>query len=190
MESELLKQNLLKSLTISNADLETICTSFKKKHLKKGDFLLEQGRICKLEGFVINGCFRVYTVDAKGKENTLYFAVKDWWLMDNDSFANQIPSELNIQALEESTILYVDKQDKEQLYQQVPMVEKLFRIMFQKAVGAWQKRLIRNHCLSAKERYQYFLKTYPNIVCKLTDRQISSYLGITHEFLSKIKKQS
>lgn len=188
MNHSILKNNLAKHTSISNSDLEEICIQFKKQHISKGDFLLEQGNVCKFEGFVVNGCFRIFTIDTKGKENTLYFAGKDWWLMDIDSFMNQTPSDLNIQALEDSEILWIHKTDKEKLYQQLPVVEKLFRIMSQKAVAAWQKRLIRNHCLTAKERYHYFTKTYPNIATKLTDRQISSYLGITHEFLSKIKK--
>ncbi|MGY6648175.1 Crp/Fnr family transcriptional regulator [Wenyingzhuangia sp. IMCC45574] len=190
MNYDLLKQNFLKTLQVSNTDLDTICSKFTTKTIKKGDFLLEQGSICKFEGFVLEGCFRIFSIDKKGKENSLYFAVKDWWLMDIDSFLNQTPSELNIQALEDSTILIIDKTDKENLYNEVHAIEKLFRIMSQKAVAAWQRRVIRSKCFTAKERYFYFIEKYPDIVCKLTDRQISSYLGITHEFLCKIKKQT
>ncbi|WP_010134736.1 Crp/Fnr family transcriptional regulator [Ochrovirga pacifica] len=187
---DLLKQNFSKTLQLSNSELEEICSKFNKHLISKGDFLLEQGNICKFEGFVIEGCFRIFSIDKKGKENSLYFAVKDWWLMDLDSFMNQTPSELNIQALENSTILWIDKSTKEKLYNEVPVVEKLFRMMSQKAIAAWQRRVIRNKCFTAKERYFYFLETYPDIAKKLTDRQISSYLGVTHEFLCKIKKQS
>ncbi|MDO6801928.1 Crp/Fnr family transcriptional regulator [Wenyingzhuangia sp. 1_MG-2023] len=189
MNNTLLKTNLAKHIPITNSELDKICHYFKSQSISKGDFLLEQGAVCKFEGFVVKGCFRVFIIDAKGKENTLYFAGNDWWLMDIDSFMNQTPSDLNMQALEDSEILLINKTDKETLYNQSQTVERLFRIMSQKAVAAWQKRLIRNHCLTAKERYHYFLKTYPDIASKLTDRHVSSYLGITHEFLSKIKKK-
>jgi CRP-like cAMP-binding protein len=109
--------------------------------------------------------------------------------MDNDSFMNQGPSNLNIQALEDSTVLLINRKDKLDLYETLPVVEKLFRIMSQKALVAWQRRLINNNCLTAKERYQNFSNKYPDILSKISDRQLASYLGITHEFLSKIKKQ-
>lgn len=190
MSYNLLKNNIKKNIQIPDQDLDAICSYFKPLNINKKDFLLNQGSIYKYEGFVLDGCFRIFTIDKKGNENTLYFAAKDWWLMDIDSFMNQIPSNLNIQALEDSHILLIDRQDKLALYESLPSVEKLFRIMSQKALVAWQRRLIRNHCLTAKERYLYFASTYPQIASKLTDKQIASYLGITHEFLSKIKKQS
>lgn len=190
MSHDLLKRHIKNTIEISNEDLNTICSYFKPSIIKKKEFLLMQGRIFKFEGFVLEGCFRIFSIDKKGNENTLHFAAKDWWLMDIDSFMNQTPSSLNIQALENSKVLLISRTDKLALYESVPIVEKLFRVMSQKAIVAWQRRLIRNHSQTAKERYHYFTNTYPNIASKLTDKQIASYLGITHEFLSKIKKQS
>jgi len=189
MPYDLLKENIKKDVTVSELQLDVICNYFEPSSVSKNNMLLVQGQLCKFEGFVKNGCFRVYTIDKKGNENTLYFAAKGWWLMDLDSFMNHAPSVLNIQALEDSEVLLISKTDKELLYREVPVVERLFRIMSQKAIIAWQRRLVRNHCLTAKERYEHFVNTYPSIVSKLTDRQISSYLGITHEFLSKIKRK-
>ena len=188
MTYDLLKQNIHKNLNLSKSELESVCNYFKPFELKKRDYLLTQGSICKFEGFVVKGCFSVFTLDKKGNENTLYFAAKDWWLMDIDSFMNQTPSDLNIQALEDSTVLLINRQDKMKLYDSLPVVEKLFRVMSQKALVSWQRRLIRNHCFTAKERYFHFIQTYPDISSKLTDKQIAGYLGISHEFLSKIKK--
>ncbi len=188
MEYDLLKLNIKKNVKISDCDLNTICSYFKPKSIQKKDFVLRQGSIYKYEGFVLEGCFRIFTIDKKGNENVLHFASKDWWLMDVDSFMNQTPSLLNIQALEDSKVIMINKSDKEVLYQEFPVVEKLFRIMSQKALVAWQRRLIRNHSLTAQERYFHFISNYPEIAAKLTDRQTSSYLGITHEFLSKIKR--
>ena len=179
-----------KIVHLSKDEEQEFCSYFHLKTIDKKDFILQQGEICKFEGFVLNGCFRTFTLDKKGNENTLFFATKDWWLMDIDSFMNNKPSELNIQALENSELLIISKSDKDKLYEAIPSAEKLFRIMFQKSVVAWQRRLVKNQSLTAKERYLHFTSKYPEIASKLTDRQTSSYLGITHEFLSKIKKES
>ena len=190
MSHYLLEQNIKKNIHLSNEDLTTVSNYFKPLDLKRKEFLLTQGSICKFEGFVVDGCFRVFTLDKKGNENTLYFAAKDWWLMDIDSFMNQTASNLNIQALEDSKVLLISRKEKVSLYESLPIVEKLFRIMSQKALVSWQRRLIRNHSFTAKERYFHFIETYPDISSKLTDKQIAGYLGISHEFLSKIKKNS
>ncbi|GAA4946823.1 Crp/Fnr family transcriptional regulator [Algibacter agarivorans] len=190
MLHDLLIKNIKKHVQLSDTEVERICNYFEPKVIEKRSFLLTQGSIYKYEGFVLEGCFRIFTTDKKGNENTLYFATKDWWLIDIDSFMNQHPSDLNIQALEDSKVLLIKKVDKMELYNSLPVVEKLFRIMSQKALVAWQRRLIRNHSLTAEERYHHFIQTYPEIASKLTDRQISSYLGITHEFLSKIKRKN
>ncbi|ARV16791.1 hypothetical protein BTO07_01575 [Polaribacter sp. SA4-12] len=185
---DLLKKNISNHIQLSESEIGEFCKNWHPKSIQKKDFLLRQGEICKFEGFVVEGCFRIFSIDKKGNENTLYFAAKDWWLMDIDSFTNQVPSHLNIQALEDSSVLLINRTDKLSLYESMPVIEKLFRVMSQKAIVAWQRRLIRNHSLSAKERYVHFTTNYPNIASKLTDRQTSSYLGITHEFLSKIKR--
>lgn len=190
MPFDLLKKNLSNHVQIPEHDLSLFTSHFKPQLIKKKDFLLRQGNVFKYEGFVVSGCFRVFTLDDKGNENTLYFAAKDWWLMDIDSFMNQNVSNLNMQALEDSQVLLINRTDKLALYESLPILEKLFRIMSQKALIAWQQRLINNHCKTAKERYLEFLNSYPNIASKVTDKQIASYLGITHEFLSKIKKAS
>jgi CRP-like cAMP-binding protein len=188
MSHGLLRQNIKENLTLTGTELDLVCNYFKPLSFRKKEFLLTQGSICKFEGFVVEGCFRVFTLDKKGNENTLYFAAKDWWLMDIDSFMHQTASDLNIQALEDSRVLLINRQDKIALYESLPIVEKLFRIMFQKGLVSWQRRLVRNHCFTAKERYFHFIRTYPDISSKLTYKQIASYLGISHEFLSKIKK--
>ncbi|MEM6772965.1 MAG: Crp/Fnr family transcriptional regulator, partial [Bacteroidota bacterium] len=153
------------------------------------DYLLRSGSVCRFEGYVVDGCFQVSVIDAKGVEKVLYFAAPDWWVMEIDSFASQSPSSLNIQALQESTVLLISKEDKEKLYQEVPKVERFFRIMYQKSVTAWQRRLVRNHTMSAEERYEHFVGTYPEIDQLVTNKLIASYLGITQEFLSMIRKR-
>ena len=138
MYAELLKTYFLDIVALTPTELEAITSQYKEKKVSKGEFILREGEICRFEGYVVDGCFKVSASDAEGVEKVLYFAAQDWWVMEIDSFANQIPSKLNIQALADSTLLVISKFDKEKLYQKVPKAERLFRIMSQKAVAAWQ----------------------------------------------------
>ncbi len=190
MEYELLKANFSKYANIPQTDLSSICEYYEPGDISKKSFLLRQGEICRFEAFVVKGCFKIYTHDSQGNEKTLYFAAEGWWIMEINSFMNATASALHVQALEDSRILSISKSDKEKLYSKMPSVERLFRIMSQVAIGAWQERLIRNHSMSAEERYHHFINTYPKIASRLTNKQIASYLGITHEFVSKIRKKS
>ncbi len=186
---QLLKQNIANHIEFSETEFEKYSRLFHLKKVAKKDYILRQGAICKFEGFVTKGCFRVLTHDRDGNEHVLYFAIQDWWITDIDSFTNQIPSFLSIQALEDSEVLLINKVDKDLSYEQFPKVEKLFRIMTQKTIVAMQRRLLRKQSQTADERYSYFLNQYPEIANKLTNRQLASYLGISHEFLSKIRKK-
>lgn len=190
MPANLLKQHILKQIDLTDDEFEIFSKSFYPKTIRKKEYLLEQGSVCKFEGYVTKGCFRVFTLDNDGKEHVLYFAIQDWWITDIDSFTNQIPSFLSIQALEDSEVLLIDKIDKEQLYKDLPAVQMLFRIMTQKTLVALQRRMISNHSETADDRYLNFIAKYPNIAQKLTNIQLASYLGISHEFLSKIRKKT
>ncbi len=187
--NELLKQNIRKHAALTNAEMEVFCSFFKPRQVKKKDFVLREGEVCHFEGFVTQGCFRLFATDREGNETALYFAAKDWWVTDIDSFTNQIPALLSIQALVDSEVLLIAKEDKESLYARIPKVEKLFRIMTQKTLVALQRRVIQNHTLTAEERYLHFIGTYPDIAQQLTNVHVASYLGITHEFISKIRRK-
>lgn len=189
MSYELLEQHVKKLVSFSAEELKSFSRSFYSRKVVKKDFLLRQGDICRFEGFVARGCFRLFAIDHEGNENVLYFAIRDWWVTDVDSFVSQTPAHLSIQALEDSEVLLINKIDKEHLYDEIPKVEKLFRIMTQKTLVSLQRRLIRNHSFTAEYRYRHFVSTYPEIAQKLTNLQIAAYLGITHEFVSKIRKK-
>ncbi|MBU2972857.1 Crp/Fnr family transcriptional regulator [Zobellia sp. B3R18] len=190
MSIKLLKDNILKNVKLDNEELRTFCDAFHPKIIAKKQYLLNQGDVCKFEGFVTKGCFRVFTLDEDGKEHVLYFATKDWWITDIDSFTNQNPSFLTIQALEDSEVLLINHTDKEHLYEQIPQVEKLFRVMTQKTLVSLQRRMIANLSQTADNRYLGFIEKYPEIAQKLTNLQLASYLGISHEFLSKIRSKT
>jgi CRP-like cAMP-binding protein len=151
--------------------------------------LLREGEICKFEGFVTKGLFRVYHIDKNGFEQILYFAIEDWWITDIDSFTNEIPSQLFIEALEDSELLLISKKDKDFAYENLPKIEKLFRIMTQKTHVALQRRMIDSMSKTAEFRYVEFVEKYPQLIQRLSNIQVAAYLGITNVFLSNIRKK-
>ncbi|SMG17220.1 Crp/Fnr family transcriptional regulator [Arenibacter troitsensis] len=186
---ELLKQNILKHIALSNKEIDSFCNLFNENKVMKKQFLLREGDICKFEGFVTKGLFRIYHIDQNGFEQVLYFAQENWWITDMDSFTNEKPSHLYIQALEDSVVLLISKKDKEFAYNNIPKIEKLFRIMTQKTHISLQRRMIDNLSKTADQRYIDFIEKYPNLFQRLTNLQIAAYLGISHEFLSKIRRK-
>lgn len=187
--TKLLKHNILKHITLSTKELENFCILFNQKDVKKKQFLMREGEVCKFEGFVTKGLFRVFHIDSNGFEQVLYFAQENWWITDIDSFTNETPTQLYIQALEDSQVLLISKKDKELAYINIPKIEKLFRIMTQKTHIALQQRMIDNLSKTADQRYVDFIQKYPNLFQRLTNVQIAAYLGISHEFLSRIRRK-
>ncbi len=185
----ILKENIKKHIDLSEDEFKLFRSYFTKKKILKKEYLLREGDICKYEGFILNGCFRVFSLDKNANENTLHFGIKDWWLSDIDSFTNQIPSQLFIQALEDSEVLLISWNNKMKAYQELPKIERLFRVMTQKYLVANQRRILQKQSLNSEERYNYFLSHYPEIAKKLTNIQLASYLGISHEFVSKIRSR-
>ncbi|BEV06102.1 Crp/Fnr family transcriptional regulator [Chryseobacterium gambrini] len=187
--SEIFKNNISQHITLSEEELAEFYGLFQKKTIKKKQFLLQEGEICKFEGFVIKGLFKTYHIDSEGIEQILNFATENWWITDIDSFTHEKPSQLNIEALEDSEILLISKSDKEFAYQNLPKIEKLFRVMTQKTHVALQRRMIDNLSKTADKRYTDFIEKYPQLYQRLTNVQIAAYLGISHEFVSRIRKK-
>lgn len=187
--SDLLFRNISQYINISEQDFQQFVKLFELKTFKKKEVVLKEGDYCLFEGFVLNGCFKIYYLNENGFEQTLYFAVEGWWITDIDSFINNVPSILNIEALEDSEVLMISKKDKEYLYETMPQVEKLFRIMNQKSSVSLQRRILSLTGKTADKRYLEFLEKYPGLEQRITQQQVASYLGITHEFLSKIRKK-
>lgn len=186
---ELLQQNIAQHIKLSEEETVSFCTLFEDRTMKKKDFLLRKGEVCKFEGFVAKGLLRVYHLDKNGDEQILYFATENWWITDIDSFTNESPSELFIEALEDSDLLLISKKNKEFAYTNLPKIERLFRIMTQKTHVALQRRMIDNLSKTADQRYLDFIEKYPFLYNRLSNLQIAAYLGISHEFLSKIRKK-
>ena len=185
----LLQKNIAAHISLSETEMESFCNLFEYKTINKKSFLLREGEICKFEGFVTKGLFRVYHIDKNGFEQILYFAIEDWWITDIDSFTNEIPSQLFIEALEDSEVLLISKKDKDFAYENLPKIEKLFRIMTQKTHVALQRRMIDSMSKTAESRYVEFVEKYPQLIQRLSNIQVAAYLGITNVFLSNIRKK-
>lgn len=172
------------------ADEEAFLTSkvSYRKYLK-GQYIVQQGDVCKYECFVISGCTKTFFVDEEGQEHIVMFAIEDWWASDLGSFITQTPADFSVQCIENTEFIMFSKDDIEDLYSEIPKLERFFRLIIERAFVASQKRLIRNFSLSAKDRYLYFKKQYPKIDQRIPQYMIASYLGVTKEFLSKIKGQ-
>lgn len=185
----ILKKHLQQHITTSDEELEKFCSLFEKKSVKKKEFLLHQGEICSNEIFVVNGLLRLFHINDKGEEQTLQFGVEEWWFTDLDSFFNQKPSLLNIQALEDSTILMLSYENRKIAEQELPFLPNLTQIMLQKSYTALQNRLIDNLSKTADLRYLDYIAKYPHIIKRLSNIEIATYLGVSHEFVSKIRRK-
>jgi CRP-like cAMP-binding protein len=150
--------------------------------------LLEEGQPCKYFNYVHSGALRAYTIDKQGKEATIMFAMPDWWITDMYCFLNGKPAMLYIEAIEDSRIFQISKAELDDLFMRIPKFERFFRILMQNAYTREQLRVIENLTLPALTRYEAFLAKYPNIAKRVTQKQLASYLGITPEFLSAIRK--
>ncbi len=185
----LLKQNIDRHVQLYEEEWDVFVSYFESQMLKKKTFLVKEGDICQYEAFVTKGCFRIFYINEKGAEINLSFAFEDWWLTDIDSFTNQIPALLSIEAMEDCTVFLISKKNKDLLYQALPKTEKLFRVMTQKTLIALQRRMIDNLSKTADDRYLELIQKYPKLEQRLAQHHIASYLGISAEFLSKIRRK-
>jgi CRP-like cAMP-binding protein len=187
------KQQLLdyinQRISLNEDEQKIVANAFQLKQFKKKEFFLEQGRPNRQEAFVVSGTFRVFQIDNKSMEHVLYFGFKDWWVGDSASFNSDIPSFLNVQAMEDSWLLQIQSEDKENLYLEVPKLERLFRIITMRTLTVLQKRFFLTVGASAEDRYLELLKRHQGIEQLVPQHQIASYLGILPESLSRMKKQ-
>lgn len=155
----------------------------------KDQYIIQHGDICKTVNFIISGCTKTFYLDQEGQEHIVMFSIEDWWTSDLGSFTAQTPADFNVQCIENTQLIQFTFANLEELYSEIPKLERLFRKIVERAFSASQKRIIRNFSLTAKERYQIFKNTYPKIEQRVPQYMIASYLGVTKEFLSKIKSQ-
>jgi CRP-like cAMP-binding protein len=176
-------------ISLSEADFAYFHAQLTVKHYKKKSRLLSAGEICSFEGFITKGCCRVYYLNEKGNEVDLYFGIEEWWVSDMASFTQQKPSNLFIETLEDTELIIISYEAKERLFNRIPAFERMFRLMVQRTHETLMKRLISSFSEPAEERYLSFVAKYPSIVQRVPQHLIAAYLGITPEFLSKIRSK-
>ena len=157
------------------------------KKLKKRQFLFHENEHAKEVAFVTSGCLRCYSIDQNGFEHILQFAPELWWITDMYSFISQKESNLNLDALMDSEVYLLSRENQLKLFDEIPQLERYFRILTENALISSRQRLVEGLSLTAKQRYQNFCKTYPTLINDLPQKQIAAYIGVTPEFLSKLR---
>lgn len=186
---DFLQKKVAENINITNEEFEFAKTLFIPKKLRRKRFLLQDGDPCIYTTFVEKGLLRSYTIDEKGNEHILQFGMQGWWMGDLYSFLTGEPSEYNIEALEDSELLLITKPSWDLLLEEVPAFERYFRILIQNNLIATQRRLMRTMTTTAEERYQKLLLDFPDIVQRVPQHMIASYIGITRETLSRLRSQ-
>lgn len=176
-------------ISLTNEEVAYLDSKISVRNYLKGQYIVQQGDVCKYSCFVLSGCTKTFYVDGEGQEHILMFSIEDWWTSDMGSFVTQTPADFNVQCLENTELVMFSYDTIENLYKEIPKLERFFRQIIEKGFVASQKRIVRNFSLSAKEQYLYFREQYPKIEQRIPQYMIASYLGITKEFLSKIKSQ-
>ncbi len=180
-------KNIEKHVSLSSAEIETIKTVLKTKKLKRKEFLLKEKEFCTSLSYVQSGCLKIHTVDEEGVEHIIFFALEDWWAVDLKSFVSDTSARFSIEAMEDCELLQLSHMDFNKLLEKIPKLEKWFRILLQNALIASENRIDHKLSKKAEARYLEFLKKYPTLESRIPQRQIAAYLGITPEFLSKLK---
>lgn len=167
---------------------ESFYTSLLKyKQYRKGQLLLKEGEVCRYDTYMIKGVLRSYYIDDSGLEHIVMFCLEDKWLSDVDSYMNQAPAVLNIDVLENCEVFQFDRNNLDLLFQKIPKFESFFRKKFQKCFSMHQQRVVNALYLPGKERYLKFLEEHDGIEQRIPQHYIASYLGITPQFLSRLR---
>lgn len=189
MRFDLLIANISRHISLTVDEIELFTSLLKSKSLANGELLLREGDVCKYESFVIKGCLKTYYQDENGFEHIIDFLIEEWWADDLYSLLTQTASKSNIRAIESTDILQISKVDLELIYQRIPKFERFFRVLFQNAYITQREQINLALSASAEERYLLFIKKKPYAEKRFTQKDIASYLGITPQFLSTLKKK-
>ncbi|MGJ1433821.1 Crp/Fnr family transcriptional regulator [Sphingobacterium spiritivorum] len=176
-------------IALNNEETELVSSYFKPRLYRKRQYALQEGDICNQFTFVVHGCLRMYKVDEKGNTHIIQFASENWWMIDIGSFHGRNPSELNIDALEDTMVLQINYDNLIALYTQVAKFDRIFRVLIENSYVTLQNRLLQNISSTAEDRYNSFIEVYPHLSNRLPQTQIASFLGITPEFLSRLRNR-
>jgi CRP-like cAMP-binding protein len=186
---EQLKEAINRHITLTDTEWAYFSSHFTERKMRKKQYILQQGDVSKYLYFVKKGCLRSFETDMAGKEHIIQFSIENWWVSDMVSNVTQTPSQLNIECLENCELLQIQNTDLDKLYLEIPKLERFFRLTIQNALMVSQRRLLAVMSQSALERYLEFSDRYPQFMQRLPSHHIASYLGITPESLSRLRKE-
>ena len=189
MSSDLLLSNISRHISLTEEEAEFFASLLNSKSLKAGTFLLREGEICRYESFIVRGCLKSYYIDENGSEHIIDFLVEEWWADDLYSFFTETASKSQIRAIEDTEVVQISKTNLERLYQKIPKFERFFRILFQNAYISQRDQINLFLSAPAEERYLLFCKKKPYAEARFSQKDIASYLGITPQFLSNLRKK-
>lgn len=185
---DVLRAYLAARAVLTAQEFEVVGAAFTPLSLQSGEYLQRAGEVARHAVFVAQGCLRSYVIDADGKEHVVQFAPEEWWLADANSLRNQTPSQYFIDAIEASDVLLVDGPGHDALVERVPGYAAAFRVGLQRHIAAKDERIVRSLSATAEERYLDFLRMYPSIASRVPQRMLASYLGVSPETVSRIRK--
>ena len=181
--------NISKKVTLTSQEEAFFLSKIETKQYKAKTIILNAGEVCKHSYFVNSGLLRSFNINDNIVEHVLSFACEGWWIGDMYSLLSQKPGALFIEVLEDAEVVMLSKENQEELYLEIPKLERFFRILTENSLVANQERLMDNLSLSAEERFEKFCKKYPTLIQKVPQKQIASYIGVTPEFFSKMKSR-
>lgn len=184
--SEILKEQFLKIIRISDEEFDYILGHFSYKKFRKHQFLVQDGQDVMFDYFLLSGCVKSYYSDENGKIHILLFAVKDWWITDYEGYYNQKKAIVNIDCIEDTEVLCLSNDNREKLCREFHQIEHFFRKKTNRRNVALQNRILSLLSSNAKERYEKFIREYPSLTQKLPKHILASYLGVTRETLSRL----
>ena len=185
----LILQNISKHISLTSEEEQLFLSKIEFKMIKAKTILLSPGEIANCTYFVNSGILRSFTINDNIIEHVLHFACEGWWIGDMYSYISQKPGNLFIEVIEDAEVAIITKENQQELYFQIPKLERFFRILSENSLVSHQERLMDNLSLTAEERFEKFCTKYPTLIQKVSQKNVASYIGVTPEFFSKMKSK-
>lgn len=185
---EIFKRYLQEKIDLTDAQFDLIRSKSKERKIAKREFYLREGEISRHNTFVVKGLLRLFRIDEKGNEHIMRFAPENWWISDRESYNTGEPSKFMIDALEKSEVLIWTKEDSDFVYGEIPAFRTFGEGLFVESFIAYHNRIYNSISSTAEEKYENFVKTYPDIFNRVPLHMVASYLGVTRETLSRVRR--
>jgi len=184
-----LYSHISRFVPVSEPDFMRILAHFETMEVRKKENLVAEGQLCRYNYFVVKGCLRLFFTDERGVEQTMQFALEDWWMTDLDAFVKGHRSNFTIQAIEKAEVLAIDKKNMDAMLDEWPVMEKYFRLIYQRAYAASLFRIKYITRLSKDDFYDLFINSYPEFAQRIPQKILASFLGFTPEYLSELRRK-